>query len=103
MAQNTISLLSNSELLKSMSSAARVRALELSLENSTERLLSHLHALVEKTTVPSVEKTVPKGLLRMASTRQARRITVLKNNGHEFKPTVAEDVSSHRVPRFRWA
>lgn len=60
MAQNTISLLSNSELLKSMSSAARVRALELSLENSTERLLSHLHALVEKTTVPSVEKTVPR-------------------------------------------
>lgn len=59
MAQNTISLLSNSELLKSMSSAARVRALELSLENSTERLLSHLHALVEKT-VPSVEKTVPR-------------------------------------------
>ena len=48
MAQNTISLLSDSGLLEEMSAAARVRALELSLENSTERLLNYLQKLIHK-------------------------------------------------------
>jgi glycosyltransferase involved in cell wall biosynthesis len=48
MAQNTISLLSDLERLEAISAAARVRALELSLENSTERLLNYLQKLIHK-------------------------------------------------------
>lgn len=47
-AESSVSLLMDSERLEAMSVAARVRALQLSLENSTELLLSHLHALVER-------------------------------------------------------
>jgi glycosyltransferase involved in cell wall biosynthesis len=48
MAQNSITLLNDSGLLQAMSAAARVRALELSLENSTERLLNYLQKLIHK-------------------------------------------------------
>jgi hypothetical protein len=48
MAQNSIALLNDSGLLQAMSAAARVRALELSLENSTERLLNYLQKLIHK-------------------------------------------------------
>jgi glycosyltransferase involved in cell wall biosynthesis len=61
MAQNTISLLSDLERLEAISAAARVRALELSLENSTERLLSHLHSLVQKTLSNGHENGVEPG------------------------------------------
>lgn len=48
MAQRTISLLSNASRSETMSQAARMRALELSLENSTERLVSFLHQLIHR-------------------------------------------------------
>ena len=46
MAEKTCSLLRDPALLDTMSMAARARALELSLDNSTERLLGHLHNLI---------------------------------------------------------
>ena len=48
MAQQTISLLSDEPRLETMAQAARMRALELSLENSTERLLTHLYTLIQR-------------------------------------------------------
>jgi glycosyltransferase involved in cell wall biosynthesis len=47
MADRTISLLRDTPRLEAMSQAARMQALELSLENSTERLLSYLHQLIQ--------------------------------------------------------
>jgi glycosyltransferase involved in cell wall biosynthesis len=47
MADRTISLLNDNPRLEAMSQAARMRALDLSLENSTERLLSYLHQLIQ--------------------------------------------------------
>ena len=48
MGDKTILLLQNSGLLKTMSAAARLRALDLSLDNSTERLLNYLQRLIHK-------------------------------------------------------
>ncbi len=52
MAERTISLLGDGHRLEAMSQAARMRALELSLENSTERLLSYLHQLIQNKQAP---------------------------------------------------
>lgn len=49
MAEKTIALFRDSGSLKTMSAAARGRALQLSLENSTERLLGHLYKLIHQT------------------------------------------------------
>ena len=48
MADRTISLLQDSVLRQKMSVAARLRALDLSLDNSTERLLAYLQRLVHR-------------------------------------------------------
>lgn len=46
-AQRTISLLSDASRLEVMSLAARMRAVDLSLENSTEQLLNYLRQLIQ--------------------------------------------------------
>jgi glycosyltransferase involved in cell wall biosynthesis len=48
MAERTMEILKNPELQRCMSIAARERALELSLENATDRLLVYLHAMIDR-------------------------------------------------------
>ena len=53
MAERTMEILKNPELQRCMSIAARERALELSLENATDRLLEYLHAMIDRSRMTS--------------------------------------------------
>lgn len=54
MADRTVEILKDPELQKSMSIAARERALELSVENATDRLLDYLHTLMNRSETTAI-------------------------------------------------